>query len=214
MYKIFIDFDDVLFNTKSFSSRLKSFFESHGVVEDYFEKYYYDPADTGEVKLFNPWAMLDRIEKGEKIDVDGIRNGLGEFMADTSEFVFEDVDEFLSMAGVDNIYIVSFGIPQFQQKKIFGCGLGGMVKKIVITDKMKDSAIRELIESGDVDAGETMFFIDDRVDQIRSVKQNFPAIRTIFLHRAEGRYCDQKQECCDYEAHDLNEVEEIIKSIK
>ena len=45
------------------------------------------------------------------------------------------------------------------------------------------------------------------------VKKAIPQMITIFLSRKEGRYCDEKNEFCDWQVHDLKEAEKIISKL-
>ncbi len=214
--KIFIDFDDVLFNTRDFSAYLKEFFAKAGISQELFQQYYYDPVAqaNGNVKLFNPEGLLARLEKYEKIKVAGIRAELNTQLQDLRRFVFADVQAFLVAMGKENLYVVSFGLPSFQQRKFIGSGLSELVESCVVTENLKAQAVAQLIEEVPIKPTEKIIFIDDRIEQLEDVKKKHPAILTIFLCRKEGRYCDQQNEFCDWEAHDLKEVEKIISNTK
>ncbi|MDD5396820.1 MAG: hypothetical protein PHW24_02045 [Candidatus Moranbacteria bacterium] len=211
--KIFIDFDDVILNTKDFSGGLKIFFESHEVSPELFKKHYYDPNDTSEVKLFDPDGLLSRLEENEKMDVTALRRGLSQHLADMDSFVFADVDDFLNFVGKENAYLISFGLPSFQNEKIIGSGIDRLVSGCVVTKGSKAEAIKSVIEKMKIDVNEEMIFIDDRLEQIQDIKKTFPNMHTFLLCRKEGRYCDQKNGYCDFEVHDLEEAMEIIKSL-
>ena len=211
--KIFIDFDDVIFNTKQFVADLKIFFESNGIKEELFKKHYYNPDDSGELKLFNPWGMMERLEKEEKIDVTVLREKFTEHMKNLTEFLFDDVESFLSSIGKENVYLISFGLPVFQNEKILACGVDKLVSGCIVTKGTKSAAIKHLMENVKINPTEKIIFIDDRIEQVQDIKKAFPAAVTFLLCRKEGRYCDAKNEYCDYEIHSLKEAQEIIKVI-
>lgn len=212
--KIFIDFDDVLFNTKQFSAYCKDFFATAGIEQALFQKYYYDPADELKdgVKLFNPYGLLERLEKYEKKDVSKLREEFEAHFQDLHSFVFADTEAFLKTMGKNNLYLVSFGLLEWQRLKIINSGVDQLVENFVITKKLKARAIAGLMEKIQIDSEEKIIFIDDRVEQIEDVKKIFPQAITFLLCRKEGRYCDLKDEFCDYEAHSLKEIEKIIKT--
>lgn len=210
--KIFIDFDDVIFNTKKFSQKLKNFFAENGVNEELYSKYYYEPNDSNEIRLFDPEGLFERLEKNEQIDTKEIRKNFNLLLNDLTKFVFDDVEEFLNFAGRENVYLVSFGQPLFQNKKIIGAEIDRMVNGCIVTKGSKAEAISKVMDELEIDQGEKIVFIDDRIEQIQDIKKNHPNARTFFLSRKEGRYCDKKNEYCDYEVHDLKEVQLIIKS--
>ena len=94
-------------------------------------------------------------------------------------------------------------------------GIGKFIPNIVITDTSKAEAIAKILENEKNNTSENIFFIDDRSEQIRDVKEKFPNVITVLVKRPEGRYQEmQKEDCCDYEAHNLKEVEKIIKDIE
>ncbi|MEI7621471.1 MAG: hypothetical protein WCJ51_02970 [Candidatus Moraniibacteriota bacterium] len=212
--KIFIDFDDVLFNTKQFSTYLKGFFAEEGIDQELFQKYYYDPNDELKegVRLFNPHGLLARLEKYEKIDTSKIRHDFETKLQNLESFVFADVADFLAAMGKENLELVSFGLTNWQQSKIVGSGLDKLVNSFVITEKLKAQAVAQLMGKLDLAVGEKIFFIDDRVEQLEDVKKAFPQIITILLCRLDGRYCDQPNEFCDYATSDLKQAREIIES--
>lgn len=211
--KVFLDFDDVIFNTKDFVIELRNLFASHGVTEDIFKKYYYDEKNP-EVKIFNPWATLKRIEENEKRDVSALRKKFEDLLLNLSWCMFPDVEKFLKFVGKDNVFLISFGLPDFQNKKIIGCGLDKMIGGCIVTNGSKAEAIGKVLRELEINENEKMFFVDDRCQHIEEIKTAFPNIKTFLLCRKEGRYCDPKTQYCDYEVHGLREVEKIIDKFK
>lgn len=213
--KIFIDFDDVLFNTKYFSAYLKEFFAKAGIDQELFQKYYYASNDQAKdkVRLFDPNGLFLRLEKYEKIDTSKIRHDFETKLQDLERFVFEDATDFLAAMGKENLQVISFGLANWQQNKIKGSRIDKLVENFVTTEKPKAQEIERLLAQMKLDVEEKIFFIDDRAEHLEDVKKSFPQIITIFLCRKEGRYCDQKNEFCDYEARDLKEAEEIISKL-
>jgi hypothetical protein len=210
--KIFIDFDDVIFNTGKFVINLRNFFQENGISEDLFRKYYYTEIENSEIKLFDPWNMFERLEREQGFDAKNIREKFSKQLADLESFVFPDVAEFLKKMGKQNIFLISFGLPVFQNEKIVGCGVDKLVNGCIVTRGSKAVAIEKTIQQLEIPNGEQLIFIDDRVEQVQEIKKRFPACCTMLLCRKEGRYCDAKNEYCDYEVHSL-EAREIIKNI-
>lgn len=213
--KVFIDFDDVIFNTKKFKHDFKDMIVEHGVSGEIFDKYYNDPLDSRAIKTFDPWLQIERIHDNEiKIDKKKMNNLVDEFIADMSCYLFADVFDFVRTVDVGNISIVSFGEREFQTRKVLNSGIGKFIKNIVITQDSKAVAISDILEKEKIDSSENIFFLDDRIEQIREVKEKLPEIISILLKRPEGRYQEmQKEKCCDYEAHNLKEAQEIIKAV-
>ena len=210
----FIDFDDVILNTKLFSQSLKDFFVSFGVSEELFRKYYYDPADKSSIKLFDPEGLLARLEQNEKIDVGRLRENFAQHIKDLSAFVFGDVKKFLEFAGKKNVYLISFGLPDFQNKKIQASGVHELVSGCIVSKGSKSGAIKHVLQQMKVDENEKIIFIDDRSEQIQDIKNIFPEAVTFLICRKEGRYCDKKNQYCDYEINDLEQAKEIISKLQ
>lgn len=209
--RVFIDFDDVIFNTKKFKENFRSMFIANGVCGDIFDKYYNDPLDKRAVKTFDPWKQIDNINKNIGVDVEHLTDLVNAYIADMSEYIFSDVNNFVEFVKKGNIYIVSFGEIEFQTKKILNSGIKKNIPNIFIVDSSKAKVIGEILEKEKIDFSENIFFLDDRIEQIRDVKENFPEIISILVKRPEGRYQEmQKENCCDYEVHNLKEAEKII----
>jgi hypothetical protein len=211
--KIFIDFDDVIFNTKRFKYDFKNMFFEHGVSNEIFDKYYNDPNDKKAIKTFDPWAHIARINKEISIDVEKLKSMVNEYVVDMSRYVFDDVVGFINNVGAENLILISFGEKEFQTKKIVNSGIADLIKNFVITNDSKAAEVKRIINGDSFDKSEKFFFLDDRIEQVDEIKKKFPDIITVFVKRPEGRYQDmQKDECCDHEVHNLKEAEKIIKS--
>jgi predicted enzyme involved in methoxymalonyl-ACP biosynthesis len=87
-----------------------------------------------------------------------------------------------------------------------------MINGCIVTKGSKAEAISKVMEELEIDPAEEIIFIDDRIEQIQNIKINHPNVQTFLLCRKEGRYCDKKNEYCDYEVNNLSEVQLIIKS--
>jgi len=208
--KVFIDFDDVIFNTKKFSIDLKLFFNDNGVSDDLFRKHYYAPGDDNPVKLFDPNGLFLRLEEKEKIDATKLRNDFTKHIKNLSSFVFDDVFDFLGDIGKENVFIISFGLPSFQNEKIIGAGVNKFVNGCIVTSGSKAEAIRQVMAEMKISEDEKFVFIDDRIEQIQDIKIAFPNALTFLLSRNDGRYNDSQNEYCDYSVTNLKEVHRII----
>lgn len=210
---IFIDFDDVIFNTKKFKEDFRNIFIAEGIPGEIFDDCYVDPHDTRAIKTFNPWHQLDMIcLKPNYINIDKIKinSAVKKFIKDISVYIFDDVIEFVEKYGKENVCIVSFGEKEFQSEKIKNSGITKHVPNVFVTQSLKSSVISEIISRMKNDQQEKSFFIDDRSDQIEDVKKSLPGVHTFLMCRKEGRYCDSKNEFCDYSVSNLYEVQRII----
>jgi len=209
--KIFIDFDDVIFNTKQFKEDLKDLFSAQGISPEVFGRYYRDPADNRAVKTFNPWMHAALICGEIGCDAEKIGKAIDIFMGDISRYIFPDVPGFVDRAGKSNVCVVSFGNAEFQNKKIRNSQLEKYIKDVFVTEGAKCEVIAEVLRDEKIGKDKKIFFIDDRVEQIHEVKEKFPYIVTIFIKRPEGRYQEMEKEgCCNFQIRNLAEAEKII----
>lgn len=213
--KIFIDFDDVLFNTKKFRKDFEKIFKDSGITKEIFDKYYYtypDKISKGVIQMYNPEKHLERIEKKAGIRTEQLGKKIKKFILDTSAYIFSDSFNFLDKFDKQGLFLVSFGKADFQNKKIYNSGLKKYFKKIIITDKLKAKIIQKTLGAERKEKDEKIFFIDDRIEQMRSVKKENKKIITILLQRKEGRYKDACDKYCDQRAENLKETLKIIKT--
>ncbi len=209
--KIFLDFDDVLFNTASFKEELIKIFLKNKVSRKNFLASYKDyPVVTKSgLKKYNPFKQIKILKNNLKIDETKIKKDLKNFLTKLSKFVFQDVKTFLSSYHQKDIFIISYGKTNFQQNKIKNCGLKKFCGKIIVTDKLKSDEIKKILEN----KKELFIFIDDRISQINAVKKNFPQAVTFFMKRSSGRFNDKKTKYADYEVKNLTEVKKIIDKL-
>lgn len=209
---IFIDFDDVIFNTGAFKHDFKNMFIGHGISAEIFDKFYNDPNDNRAIKTFDPWKQIERMHAELDLDIEYITNFVNDYISDMSAYVFDDVENFVKAVGRDNVCIVSFGEKKFQTTKIENSQISKIIKNIIVTDDSKAEAIAEILKAKPLLNKQKLFFIDDRTEQISEVKNKFPNIVTIFIKRPEGRYQEmQMEKCCDFQACSLREAEQIIE---
>ena len=211
--KIFIDFDDVLFNTKQFKEDLAGVFLGHGISKDLYNKTYYDDNTQDAIKTYNPMAQISRLTKETNINREKLLSSIESFLQNASKYVFSDVANFAKNFQAENIYIISYGEITFQAKKIEISGIKRYIPNVLITGKLKAEILGEFLGNENLQENEAIFFLDDRVEQIHDVKNKFPEIVSVLVKRPEGRYQEmKKEECCNFEAHNLKEAEKIINS--
>ncbi|EKE11173.1 MAG: hypothetical protein ACD_15C00133G0024 [uncultured bacterium] len=209
--KIFIDFDDVLFNTKRFKEDYFKIFKKKGVSKKIFKECYFDPLDNRDIKNYDPMSHIKRVCERIKIDVDALEKEIENFTADTGKYVFSDVAEFLDKFEKKELDIISFSITNFQKAKVYNSGLTKFFSKVKIVDSLKGEIILKIIKKENLLSEKDVYFVDDRVEQIENVKKICPQVTTILCSRREGRYRDRKNKYCDYKIAKLKEVGSIIK---
>ncbi len=200
--KIFIDFDDVLFNTRDFKEDLLNVFIKNGITKEQFKESYWG-------KTYNLERQIKAIEEDYGINADKLEEDIDIFLRDLQKYIFVDVEDFLKSIGKENIFLTSYGHKNFQEQKIKNSSLMNSFKKVVITHDTKSGIIKDIIQEEEL-GGETLYFLDDRIKYVEEVKNIFPDIRSILIKRPEGRYDDEPNDKCDFVANNLKEVKDII----
>lgn len=211
---IFIDFDDVIFNTKKFRDDLIGIFFSFGVSEEMYKETYYDSDCDNIVKTYDPLKQINRLGRLENIDEGKMIASVNAFLNDLDSYVFSDVTAFLKSFECEDVNIVSYGDPSFQKRKIDGSGVGKYCKDIIVTKHLKSKAIAEIMKKNNDIETQKIIFIDDRNEQIEDIKRTFPFILTVLIKRPEGRYQEKgNSQWHDYEVCSLDEAKSLIKEI-
>jgi FMN phosphatase YigB (HAD superfamily) len=212
--KIFIDFDDVIFNTREFITDFKKVFKANDISEEIFDKYYYDTAEQQsniQIKKYDADRHIQRIKEVLHIDTGQLEEDFAKFINDTSKYIFPDVRNFLEQFERADLYLISYGDLEYQRNKIKNSGITKYFNKVITTYKLKAEELAKILSLDEIES-EDIYFLDDRVEQIRSVKKKFPQAHTLLVRRKEGRYNDEKDKYCDFEVGDLNEAARIISN--
>jgi len=206
---IFLDFDDVLFNTKEFKNDYFKLFEAEGISREVFDKFYYTFSGGVKVAKYYPQKHLDRIFGESNPARQNFEKKIIKFISNTEKYIFKDVKNFLENFSSDNLCVLSFSKTDFQKSKIMNSGIAKYFSQIEITNQLKGGAMAEILKNKKADK---IYFVDDRAEHIKDAKIKNDGIIAILLKRKEGRYNDKKNQYCDFEAHNLGEVLKIIKS--
>lgn len=211
--KIFIDFDDVIFNTKKFREDLKEVFLGFGVSKEMYEGTYFDTEYKGLVRSHDPAGQISRIKGLMDVDGKSLMDAINSFMKRASEYVFPDFVPLVKSCGADNTYVVSYGNVRFQLEKIKASGIEKITKNIFVAEELKTDMVEKIIEDRHISGDEKKFFIDDRVEHLDDMEEKFPEIVTIWMRRPEGRWSDVANgKTYDFESHDLIEAGNIINN--
>ncbi len=201
--KVFVDFDDVLFNTGAFVAHLKSIFADFGINEELFtETYNAMRTDAhGGNFCYRFDQHVAKIREYKAIDEQALVGALEAALKDTEAFVFADSRDFLQFLterGHD-VRVLSFGDQGFQTNKIQASGITPFVREVIVTNEDKDVAMGNILGS----SADPAYFFDDRVFFLESVKKAFPQVITVLVQRPEGRFQDTATPLCDERAETL-----------
>lgn len=118
--KIFIDFDDVIFNTRDFRIDFEKIFLQFGITADIFADNYYNYPPNKKnypVKTYVLEKHLEKISKTVSFDKVALEKSIRNFLIDTRKYVFSDVETFLKRFNSSELFLISHGKQDFQRKK-------------------------------------------------------------------------------------------------
>ncbi len=207
--KIFVDFDDTLFNTKKFKDDLRGIFLKKGVSKKEFNDTYVDYPEKweGGFITYDPKKQIERLSKikGAKLDIESDINDL---MSDLSGYVFEDVHRFIDYFDKKDLFLVSFGKCDFQERKVGGAGVGEFFSRIKVSNKEKIEFIKNVLGEGS--ENEKIFFIDDRSEQLLAAKNEIKNVILIRIKRKESRYKNLPDDESFAVVKGLDEAKDVI----
>lgn len=214
--KIFIDFDDVIFNTKKFIVDYKAIFKRHGISEKIYERYYYDYSVNKDKKFkkYDSRMHIKEIGKKLSIDIKKIENDISNFTRNTSKYVFKDAYKFIKWFRKKDLNIVTFPKIKFQGTKIENSGIKKYFNQSILSNSSKAKAIIGIIKKEKINKKEVIYFIDDRLEHVEDVKKKIPRVIAILLTRWGGRYKYSPKGNFNYKAINLDEVLKIINQEK
>lgn len=210
--KIFVDFDDVVFNAKRFKEDLIHVFMRHGVTRRDFENSYYTYSKKAQEigKYYNPKEQIEVLRKRNKIDRGKLRRDIDKFMKNLKPYVFLDVYDFLKIFSKKDLFLITYGHEKFQLAKIRGAKISRFFRKIMISKDNKINIIREASKKYKFSPKESVLLIDDRPEQLERTEKTRKSVVTFHMCRPEGRYSDLICIDKDYEVKNIKEVAEII----
>ena len=209
--KIFLDFDDTLFDTRAFAIGAQQLFSRYGISEERFWTSYHEIRKGFSTK---GWAYsferhLEKLRTELSGDAAVLAAALDAYLNDTSRFLFPDVLETLGFFKSKrcSMYILSFGDADFQRKKVLGSGIGPYLDGILVT---ADDQGALLAEQG-ISDGEDMWFFDDKVAHVDDMKKAFPSVRTVLVRRVHKEHHDTVSGSCDHVVTDLTEARRLFE---
>lgn len=212
-----LDFDDVLFNTREFIRMVRKRFCSSGVDEKDFDSIYkkFRAQLVSVKKTYHQDEFIQHLKsKRPAFDSDTFVKSFKEFIVPSMKtLVYEDAEDFIGFLKQNRwrIVVVSSGHPDWQRKKIFSSGIGGLADEVILTKEgSKLEAIKTLFsENSNFEPRQTIFVDDNYTGAVVEVKKNFPAITVFQLVRPELSDKREKAEC-DHFCRSLDEITNLI----
>lgn len=215
---IFLDFDDVLFDTRKSVTGLKRVFARHGVSSELFDflykKYFSDVAFNGG-ETFHPYTFLEYLARDGKIPTSKqkeCKTDLSKYFESFGDCVFSDTTstlQFLTNVKKYRLVVVTYGNDEYQLIKARFSGVEALVESVRVTNGDKHLVICPMVEEAPDSA---YFYLDDRSKYFAGVKARTSQVVTLLIKRPGSRYNETETKDCDYVATDLVDALSIIES--
>lgn len=200
--KIFVDFDDTIFDKScGFVQAYKDIFMRFGVEEkNFFDTLHF----AGE--FYTPQKHVMRIAKTQpSVCVEHILQNITQFLLQSQQFIFPDVVRSLQKFDRNDLIILSYGETDFQMQKIANSGIVKHVSDVIVTQGDKSREIEKYIQR---DPDHDIVAIDDSVTHLMNIKQRFFTAMTI--HKLKN-YEKCVVQTCDHHVQHFAEVCDILK---
>ncbi|MEK7564594.1 MAG: HAD family hydrolase [Patescibacteria group bacterium] len=181
MTKYIFDFDDVLFfNTEKFKKHMYKCFEEVGVSYDTVKKYYKIEKEKGWV-LSN---LVGSVLNGEDITSISKKELTGKIMGECKNFVNNELVDRIKQLDVQDCYMVTHGIKEYQLEKVNRTDLGSLFTKIFTVLDTKKGPVEMVCEQFKDDE---VVFVDDKEKRFADLDfVKYPNLRKVLYVGAES----------------------------
>jgi len=205
---IILDFDHTLFNAEEFKQALRDRLALFEISSGQFDDSY--RAITEKVGYYNYQEHLKTLAQENNLDENDLLLSFQEIIDFTKEFLYPSTTVFLKNLKkfpANTLYLLTFGQNDFQQAKINASGIKEYFDEVYDIQKSKVEffkANKDFI---------SCILVDDRGKEIDQIKKKYPKVKAIWLKRKDSRYYKEKCQLKNYQAKNLNEVLNFIKTI-
>ena len=191
MRKLYIDFDNTLFNTVKFNDNCSSFLEKYNISKEEQVKVFKDLNKD----IFDYKEILEAISKKYNIDKELLFNDYNEVLK--GNYIFDDTIEFLEYCKDKyDLRLLTWGNNEYQLEKIGCAKISKYFNELIITQKYKFDIEIDYKNS---------IFLDDNPRDLKGLmnKNSYLVIRL-----CRGKYKNYEKEL---EVISVNSLKEIIE---
>lgn len=206
--KLIFDFDHTVFDMSEMHLSIKDAMVKLGVKEDHYQELY---NEVTHWKLFTQRALGQRIQKHYNIHSDEVVKVLDGLAKESALYIYDDVT-----AGFDQlkekghkILLLSWGSPEWQDKKIQHSGIMHHCEEVVSIPEIKAAYLKEHHPHH-----ECLVLIDDKPAELKAVQESEPNMKLVRIRRENGKYSDIETPPGIPEAKNMQEVVNLIATMK
>lgn len=191
--KIFIDFDDTIFDRERFAADLFEIFQRPGIDKDVPRLFSDDEVNQSYRAVYTagyagPEAQLRYMKQNypdRDFDLDAALKQVSSLLERVKEgCIFPNAIEYIRSAKSrgDEVFLITVGGVDFQRSKVKISGVEELIGEdhCIYTTEPKEIALREY-----VDSDEEFILVEDKDDTIRGVSGSFQSAR--FVKAIRGR---------------------------
>lgn len=181
---IILDFDYTLFDAKKFKKALAKSLVPFGIDEKTWRiTYEQSKFCHGVKKEYLPEKHLKTLANRFNLDFEKLKSAYLPVIKKTVVFIYPDTILFLEkLKGEKNeLYLVTYGNPTWQEQKIKTSGIGKYFKKIICTDRKKFETTCK------IPGADEALFINDNPNEIAALKIIHPKADFIQIKRSNGK---------------------------
>lgn len=181
MKKYIFDFDDVLFfNTEKFKKHMYQCFEEIGVPYDTVKQYYKIEKEKGWV-LQN---LVEAILNGENITTVTKTDLSEKIMQECKNFVNTDLVDKIKKLDVENCYMVTHGVREYQLEKVRRTELEPLFCNISVVQDTKKHRVEAICEEF---KDHEVIFVDDKEKRFADLDfDKYPNLRKVLYTGPES----------------------------
>lgn len=205
--KMFIDFDNTLFDTRKLKDELFGVFKSFGFSEAEISLTY---KKACEDYIYSPSEHSDELYKIRQFDKKKAEFDLNDLYNNIPEYLFNDSIDFLKSLDRDKfeINLLTLGDLDFQKKKVDSSNISKYFDNIYYCKDQKWIFLKTLVEPS-----EKFYIIDDRGDALFEISKDFKLSSTIEISRA-AKPLDNMEQPAPYEGIKVKNFAEAMPYLK
>lgn len=192
--RIILDFDYTVFDTEAFRVGMIDAFHECGVTDDIYRITEKELLHDDGYGVYSFDEHLQRLSQQTQTSIEQLYELAQTVLNDLSTYIYPDALAFLQLVQEEK-HILTFGNDDWQRTKIQRSGIEEYITSIrTVQTQTKAEGIQALLNEN-----EKTVFIDDRGSAIDEVKQVFPDVYCIRLHRKGTPYYDEECTAADAE---------------
>lgn len=173
-----IDFDDTLFRTQDFKTARQEALAQVGVSKAQYDSTYRAARNSSDgLFTYSDERHAEELVK-HGFEKEKVFQALQSTTNRIADFLDREAVDFLKGIGrqAASKVLLSLGDPSFQELKVRGSGIDSFFNRLFIVEATKEKIIDELLLKH---SEETVWFINDKVDETKQVATLFPTVRAV-----------------------------------